>query len=205
MDPVTLGLGAGALTSALGFFGQSQANQANLRIAREQMKFQERMSSTAHQRAVADLRKAGINPILAAGSQASAPGGASATMQDPIGPAVARGSSSAMEALQLRESLKLLREQVRSAEAKADYDTAYTRAHGITRTPSGALLLDTENPGIARKVRAEITSAEAGAAAMELSLPERKAMADFFRTVGTTGKGMQYALPFLQFLMGGRR
>ena len=85
--------GAGVLN----YFGAASANRANKKIAREQMKFQgeqaqkqmdfqERMSNTQYQRAMQDMKAAGLNPILAynqggAGTPSgSAPSGASANM-----------------------------------------------------------------------------------------------------------------------------
>lgn len=76
---------AGVLGAGVQVYGTERTNAMNKALAEKQMRFQERMSSTAYQRGMADMKKAGLNPMLAySQGGASAPTGTMATMENPF-------------------------------------------------------------------------------------------------------------------------
>lgn len=109
---------------------QKEANDKNIQLAREQMEFQERMSSSAYQRAKLDMLKAGLNPTaLASGvNAASTPQGATARVEaEPAGAALRALSSSAKSAIPMYQEME-----------KRDADIQLTRASEVTQQAQAA-------------------------------------------------------------------
>lgn len=91
------------IAAGASFLGGRKANKLSREEAQRNRDFQERMSSTAHQREIIDLRKAGLNPILSAlKGGASSPSGSMAQQRDVATPAV----NSALAARRLSADLE---------------------------------------------------------------------------------------------------
>ena len=107
-------LAGSVLGSGIDYFSAKDTNRQQKKLAREQMAFQERMSNTAYQRAVEDMRKAKINPMLAyMQGGASTPGGAQPTLRPPQ---VGQGVAKAFD-LQSQQRLRKATEQQQLAQA----------------------------------------------------------------------------------------
>ena len=147
MGDLFTGIGS-AIGGLFGYKGAKKQNVASAQQAQQQMDFQREMSNTAVQRRMADLKKAGINPILAGTKEASSPGGAMAPMVNQAASAVSAAQQAATTALTANSAKKAKYEAITAEGKSTPWQAAIALQKALQQESNSAQKADQNTPTI---------------------------------------------------------
>lgn len=157
-----------AATNAQAMAMQIQQENFNASEAWKQRDWMEYMQSSAYQRTMGDMKKAGLNPILAAdrgatpiGSGASAGIGGNPVLGNP-GAAMQAGIASAGQAASVAAGTKALLTQANKDDSQVDLNKATTKKADSETTLNDALTTQSKQSTATSAAQAKVADEQAG-------------------------------------------